>query len=113
MRAGRFRGWRIRSPSSRNELIDTAIHRQARHSRAFLFAGPFYFLFPSLFYFPGPFFQAGFQGHIASRDGIAPQMRRADSGCTVFLLTPIPRCGQMMLMTATTILPLAADRTRF
>ena len=46
MRAGKFRGWRIRSPSSRNELIESDICQQARQCRAFLFPG---FLFPKLF----------------------------------------------------------------
>jgi hypothetical protein len=37
MRAERSRGSRIRSPSSRNELIEKEIRQKARHCRAFLF----------------------------------------------------------------------------
>jgi hypothetical protein len=39
MRAERFRGWRIRSPSWRNELIEKDIRQKARQCRAFSFRG--------------------------------------------------------------------------
>jgi hypothetical protein len=48
MRAERSRGWRIRSQSWRNELIETDIRQKARQCRAFSFrvravAGPKFF----------------------------------------------------------------------
>jgi hypothetical protein len=93
MRAGRFRVWRIRSPSSRNELIETDIRQKARQCRAFLFPA---------FFIPTPFTSKPLfvWRHIALQMALLCRWRDAEFRAVRIFTDAILPCGRMMPMTA-------------